>query len=90
MKTTFHSFLYFVNNSQNNCLRTVETYCIYDKAFCVTIMVQYIFKYVQKDATAKSEKDFLMEASVMGQFDCPNVIKLEGVVTKCKHGACFI
>ncbi|XP_028394326.1 ephrin type-B receptor 2-like [Dendronephthya gigantea] len=39
-------------------------------------------KTLKKDATAKSEKDFLLEASVMGQFDCANVVKLVGVVTK--------
>uniref|UniRef100_A0A7N6BCD4 receptor protein-tyrosine kinase n=1 Tax=Anabas testudineus TaxID=64144 RepID=A0A7N6BCD4_ANATE len=29
-------------------------------------------------------RDFLSEASIMGQFDHPNIIRLEGVVTKCK------
>ncbi|XP_015684545.1 ephrin type-A receptor 6-like, partial [Protobothrops mucrosquamatus] len=28
--------------------------------------------------------DFLREASIMGQFDHPNIIRLEGVVTKSK------
>uniref|UniRef100_A0AAQ4PTW7 receptor protein-tyrosine kinase n=1 Tax=Gasterosteus aculeatus aculeatus TaxID=481459 RepID=A0AAQ4PTW7_GASAC len=32
----------------------------------------------------KQRKDFLSEASIMGQFDHPNIIRLEGVVTKCK------
>uniref|UniRef100_A0A8C9FQ96 Protein kinase domain-containing protein n=1 Tax=Pavo cristatus TaxID=9049 RepID=A0A8C9FQ96_PAVCR len=30
----------------------------------------------------KQRRDFLSEASIMGQFDHPNVIHLEGVVTK--------
>ena len=29
-------------------------------------------------------RDFLREASIMGQFDHPNIIRLEGVVTKSK------
>ena len=32
----------------------------------------------------KTEKDFLLEASVLGQFDNSNVVRMEGVVTKCK------
>ncbi|KAM3931752.1 ephrin type-A receptor 3-like isoform 2-T2 [Leptodactylus fuscus] len=32
----------------------------------------------------KQRRDFLGEASIMGQFDHPNIIRLEGVVTKCK------
>ncbi|MEQ2206315.1 Ephrin type-A receptor 3 [Xenoophorus captivus] len=31
----------------------------------------------------KQRRDFLSEASIMGQFDHPNIIRLEGVVTKC-------
>uniref|UniRef100_A0A3Q2YKD9 receptor protein-tyrosine kinase n=1 Tax=Hippocampus comes TaxID=109280 RepID=A0A3Q2YKD9_HIPCM len=34
-------------------------------------------------------RDFLREASIMGQFDSPNIIRLEGVVTKSKMLACF-
>ncbi|XP_028282487.1 ephrin type-A receptor 4-A-like isoform X2 [Parambassis ranga] len=32
----------------------------------------------------KQRRDFLSEASIMGQFDHPNIIRLEGVVTRCK------
>lgn len=32
----------------------------------------------------KQRRDFLSEASIMGQFDHPNIIRLEGVVTKCE------
>ncbi|XP_046850078.1 ephrin type-B receptor 1-A-like isoform X1 [Xenia sp. Carnegie-2017] len=39
-------------------------------------------KTLKSDYTTKDEKDFLLEASVMGQFHHPNVIRLEGVVTK--------
>nr|XP_021521969.1 ephrin type-A receptor 5 isoform X5 [Aotus nancymaae] len=34
--------------------------------------------------TDKQRRDFLGEASIMGQFDHPNIIHLEGVVTKSK------
>ncbi|XP_051908086.1 ephrin type-A receptor 7 isoform X2 [Hippocampus zosterae] len=34
--------------------------------------------------TEKQKKDFLCEASIMGQFDHPNVVHLEGVVTRGK------
>ncbi|MEQ2302745.1 Ephrin type-A receptor 4-A [Ameca splendens] len=32
----------------------------------------------------KQRRDFLSEASIMGQFEHPNIIRLEGVVTRCK------
>lgn len=32
----------------------------------------------------KQRQDFLSEASIMGQFSHPNIIRLEGVVTKCE------
>lgn len=32
----------------------------------------------------QQRRDFLREASIMGQFDNPNIIRLEGVVTKSK------
>ncbi|XP_037538226.1 ephrin type-A receptor 4-A [Nematolebias whitei] len=32
----------------------------------------------------KQRRDFLSEASIMGQFDHPNIIRLEGVITRCK------
>lgn len=41
-------------------------------------------KTLKVGATDKNRLDFLTEASIMGQFDDPNVIFLEGVVTKSK------
>uniref|UniRef100_A0A8B9RQB5 receptor protein-tyrosine kinase n=1 Tax=Accipiter nisus TaxID=211598 RepID=A0A8B9RQB5_9AVES len=35
--------------------------------------------------TEKQRRDFLGEASIMGQFDHPNIIHLEGVVTKSRY-----
>ena len=39
-------------------------------------------KTLKAGASDKSCVDFLTEASVMGQFDDPNVIYLQGVVTR--------
>lgn len=39
-------------------------------------------KTLKQGATDKNRLDFLTEASTMGQFDHPNVIYLEGVVTR--------
>ena len=39
-------------------------------------------KTLKPGAADKNRLDFLTEASIMGQFDDPNVIFLEGVVTK--------
>uniref|UniRef100_A0AAR2LBV9 receptor protein-tyrosine kinase n=1 Tax=Pygocentrus nattereri TaxID=42514 RepID=A0AAR2LBV9_PYGNA len=39
-------------------------------------------KTLKSGYTEKQRRDFLSEASIMGQFDHPNIIHLEGVVTK--------
>uniref|UniRef100_A0A8C2TRY0 Ephrin type-B receptor 3 n=1 Tax=Coturnix japonica TaxID=93934 RepID=A0A8C2TRY0_COTJA len=41
-------------------------------------------KTLKAGYTEKQRRDFLSEASIMGQFDHPNVIHLEGVVTKSR------
>ena len=41
-------------------------------------------KTLKAGTSDKNRLDFLTEASIMGQFDDPNVIYLEGVVTKSK------
>lgn len=38
----------------------------------------------------RQRRDFLREASIMGQFDHPNIIRLEGVVTKSKFLWLFV
>ncbi|XP_038870624.1 ephrin type-A receptor 3 [Salvelinus namaycush] len=48
------------------------------KEICVAI------KTLKAGYTDKQRRDFLSEASIMGQFDHPNIIRLEGVVTKSK------
>ncbi|XP_063061053.1 ephrin type-A receptor 4 [Engraulis encrasicolus] len=48
------------------------------KELCVAI------KTLKAGFTEEQRRDFLSEASVIGQFDHPNIIHLEGVVTKCK------
>lgn len=39
-------------------------------------------KTLKPGASEKNRLDFLTEASIMGQFEDPNVIFLEGVITK--------
>jgi ephrin-B len=39
-------------------------------------------KTLKPGSTDKARRDFLTEASIMGQFEHPNVIFLQGVVTK--------
>lgn len=41
-------------------------------------------KTLKPGYTEKQRQDFLGEASIMGQFSHQNIIRLEGVVTKCK------
>lgn len=48
------------------------------REICVAI------KTLKAGYTDKQRRDFLSEASIMGQFDHPNIIRLEGVVTKCE------
>lgn len=48
------------------------------REICVAI------KTLKAGYTDKQRRDFLSEASIMGQFDHPNIIHLEGVVTKCR------
>lgn len=44
--------------------------------------VTVAIKTLKPGAADKARMDFLTEASIMGQFDHPNVIYLQGVVTK--------
>lgn len=39
-------------------------------------------KALKAGYTERQRRDFLSEASIMGQFDHPNIIHLEGVVTR--------
>uniref|UniRef100_A0A8C5TVG0 receptor protein-tyrosine kinase n=1 Tax=Malurus cyaneus samueli TaxID=2593467 RepID=A0A8C5TVG0_9PASS len=41
-------------------------------------------KTLKAGYSEKQRRDFLSEASIMGQFDHPNIIRLEGVVTKSR------
>uniref|UniRef100_A0A8C6VRT8 Ephrin type-A receptor 1 n=1 Tax=Nothobranchius furzeri TaxID=105023 RepID=A0A8C6VRT8_NOTFU len=47
--------------------------------------VPVAIKTLKPGYTEKQRQDFLSEASIMGQFFHPNIIHLEGVVTKFKH-----
>uniref|UniRef100_A0AAY4BZC3 receptor protein-tyrosine kinase n=2 Tax=Denticeps clupeoides TaxID=299321 RepID=A0AAY4BZC3_9TELE len=46
--------------------------------------VQVAIKSLKAGYSEQQRRDFLSEASIMGQFDHPNIIRLEGVVTRCK------
>uniref|UniRef100_A0A8C9FP81 receptor protein-tyrosine kinase n=1 Tax=Pavo cristatus TaxID=9049 RepID=A0A8C9FP81_PAVCR len=46
--------------------------------------ISVAIKTLKAGYTEKQRRDFLGEASIMGQFDHPNIIRLEGVVTKSK------
>lgn len=47
-------------------------------------------KSLKAGYSEKQRRDFLSEASIMGQFDHPNIIRLEGVVTRCKWLTCTL
>lgn len=47
--------------------------------------VAVAIKTLKPGYSEKQRQDFLGEASIMGQFSHPNIIRLEGVVTKFKH-----
>lgn len=47
-------------------------------------------KTLKPGYTEKQRQDFLSEASIMGQFCHQNIIRLEGVVTKCKNASAFL
>ncbi|PIO39232.1 hypothetical protein AB205_0168150, partial [Aquarana catesbeiana] len=46
--------------------------------------ISVAIKTLKVGYTEKQRRDFLSEASIMGQFEHPNIIRLEGVVTKSK------
>lgn len=47
--------------------------------------VAVAIKTLKVGYTEKQRRDFLCEASIMGQFDHPNVVHLEGVVTRGRY-----
>ncbi|KAK7895425.1 hypothetical protein WMY93_020750 [Mugilogobius chulae] len=46
--------------------------------------IQVAIKTLKAGYSEQQRRDFLWEASIMGQFNHPNIIRLEGVVTKSK------
>ncbi|KAM9426166.1 ephrin type-A receptor 5 [Pholidichthys leucotaenia] len=46
--------------------------------------IQVAIKTLKAGYTEQQRRDFLWEASIMGQFNHPNIIRLEGVITKSK------
>ena len=49
--------------------------------------IQVAIKTLKAGYTEQQRRDFLWEASIMGQFNHPNIIRLEGVVTKSESSA---
>jgi len=76
--TTFHllSFFHFLGEFGEVCSGRLKLPS--KKEISVAI------KTLKVGYTEKQRRDFLGEASIMGQFDHPNIIRLEGVVTKSK------
>lgn len=52
--------------------------------------IQVAIKTLKAGYTEQQRRDFLWEASIMGQFNHPNIIRLEGVVTKSESSACLL
>ena len=52
------------------------------KATWVTKNIAVAVKTLKGSATQEQKENFLMEASVMGQFNHPNVVRLCGVVSR--------
>lgn len=50
--------------------------------------IQVAIKTLKAGYTEQQRRDFLWEASIMGQFNHPNIIRLEGVVTKSESASC--
>lgn len=51
--------------------------------------IQVAIKTLKAGYTEQQRRDFLWEASIMGQFNHPNIIRLEGVVTKSESSTCL-
>lgn len=49
--------------------------------------IQVAIKTLKAGYTEQQRRDFLWEASIMGQFNHPNIIRLEGVVTKSESAS---
>ena len=48
------------------------------------VIFRVAIKTLKPGSSDKARADFLTEASIMGQFEHPNVIFLQGVVTKVR------
>jgi serine/threonine protein kinase len=53
------------------------------------VNIAVAIKTLKPGTSDKNRLDFLTEASIMGQFNDPNVIYLQGVVTRC-HPAMIV
>ena len=46
------------------------------------VVADVMFILFQIGGSQKDREDFISEAAILGQFDNPNVIRLEGVILK--------
>lgn len=55
----------------------------YEEMYYVQLQIETVAcKTLKSGSSSKAMQDFLLEASIMGQFSHPNVVRLVGVVTK--------
>ena len=84
----------FCKNNYNTTIFYPTFCCFYPGEFgdvCAALMLtpekmtcKVAVKTLKTTSSDKDRHDFLSEASIMGQFDDPNVIKLLGVITKTR------
>ncbi len=65
----------------SECYKPLKGHSPYSYTF-TTLCSKQALPLPQPGSSRKMKNDFLTEASIMGQFDHPNVIKLYGVVTR--------
>lgn len=90
----FECWFFFLESLQNNHISAFVTFPLFLGEFgevCSGRLklpskkeISVAIKTLKVGYTEKQRRDFLGEASIMGQFDHPNIIRLEGVVTKSK------
>ncbi|KAJ3586862.1 hypothetical protein NHX12_013254 [Muraenolepis orangiensis] len=66
------------NEAVREFAKEIETACVKIEQREILVAI----KTLKAGYTERQRRDFLSEASIMGQFDHPNIIRLEGVATK--------
>ncbi len=71
-----------VESGQTRTVESGQTLTAFDQLRADSRVASVAIKSLIEGTSEKAKADFLLEASIMGQFDHPNVIRLVGVVTK--------